>query len=105
MREAFRNNIFLWILFSVPLTIGFGLLVAVLADRSKFERLGKAIIFLPMAISFVGASVIWNFIYVARPPELSQIGLLNAIVVALGGLHGLGPPTRPSFRGTISFLW
>ena len=84
MREAFRNNIFLWILFGVPLTVGFGLMIATLADRSKFERLSKALIFLPMAISFVGASVIWNFIYEVRPSDAPQIGLLNAIVVAIG---------------------
>jgi alpha-glucoside transport system permease protein len=64
--------------------VALGLLVAVLADRSRFERVAKSLIFLPMAISFVGASVIWNFMYVARPPELNQIGLLNAIVTGLG---------------------
>lgn len=85
MREAFRNNLFFWILFGVPLTVIFGLVVAVLADRSRFERVAKSFIFLPMAISFVGAGVIWNFIYEVRPPTAPQIGLLNAIVVALGG--------------------
>jgi alpha-glucoside transport system permease protein len=62
-----------------------GLLVATLADRSKFERVAKSLVFLPMAISFVGASVIWNFMYEIRPADQPQIGLLNAIVVALGG--------------------
>jgi alpha-glucoside transport system permease protein len=85
MREAFRNNIFMWILIATPLTVGFGLLVAVLADRSKFERVSKTLIFMPMAISFVGASVIWNFIYEVKPVGQPQIGLLNAIVVGLGG--------------------
>ncbi|NOX60370.1 MAG: sugar ABC transporter permease [Chloroflexi bacterium] len=85
MREAFRNNIFFWILIGAPLTVGFGLVVAVLADRSRFERSAKALVFLPMAISFVGAGVIWNFVYEARPIEFPQIGLLNAVVVALGG--------------------
>lgn len=85
MREAFRNNLFFWILFGVPLTVVFGLVVAVLADRSRFERVAKSFIFLPMAISFVGAGVIWNFVYEVRPPTAPQIGLLNAIVVALGG--------------------
>lgn len=84
MLEAFRNNI-MWIVFGATVTVMVGLLIAVLADRSKFERLGKSAIFLPMAISFVGAGVIWNFIYEVRPANLPQIGLLNAIVVGLGG--------------------
>ena len=84
MREAFRNNI-MWIIFGATLTVVFGLLIAVLADRSRFERLGKSAIFLPMAISFVGAGVIWNFIYEVRPVDAPQIGLLNALVVAAGG--------------------
>ena len=69
MREAFRNNIFFWMLVATPLTVGFGLLVAVLADRSKFERVAKSLIFMPMAISFVGAGVIWNFIYEVKPVD------------------------------------
>ena len=84
MLEAFRNNI-MWIVFGATLTVAFGLLIAVLADRSGFERLGKSAIFLPMAISFVGAGVIWNFVYEVRPVDAPQIGLLNAIVVGLGG--------------------
>jgi alpha-glucoside transport system permease protein len=85
LREALRNNLFFWILIATPLTVVSGLLVAVLADRSKFERTAKAMIFMPMAISFVGASVIWNFIYEVKPADAPQIGLLNAIMVAFGG--------------------
>ncbi len=99
MLEAFRNNLFFWILFGVPLTIIFGLLVAVLADRSKYERVAKSLIFLPMAISFVGAGVIWNFIYEVRPVNFPQIGLLNAIVVALGGQ----PQAWPAYTGISPF--
>lgn len=84
MLEAFRNNL-LWIVFGSTLAVGFGLIIAVLADRSRFEKFAKSMIFLPMAISFVGASIIWNFIYEFRPSEQPQIGLLNAIVVGLGG--------------------
>jgi alpha-glucoside transport system permease protein len=84
MREAFRNNI-MWIIFGATFSVLFGLLIAVLADRSRGEKLAKSLIFLPMAISFVGAGVIWNFIYEVRPINVPQIGLLNAIVVALGG--------------------
>lgn len=86
MLEAFRNNIVFWILVATPLTVIFGLLVAVLADRSKFERLAKSMIFMPMAISFVGAGVIWNFIYEVKPIDSEQIGLLNAVVAFFGGV-------------------
>jgi alpha-glucoside transport system permease protein len=84
MLEAFRNNI-MWIVFGSTFSVVFGLLIAVLADRSRYEKLAKSLIFLPMAISFVGASIIWNFIYEYRPAGQTQIGLLNAILVALGG--------------------
>jgi len=89
MLGALRNNILFWIGIATPLTVIAGLLIAVLADRSKFERTAKSLIFMPMAISFVGASVIWNFIYEVSPVGTPQIGLLNAIVAGLGGQpHG-----------------
>ena len=81
---AIRNNL-MWIVFGSTLSVVFGLLVATLADRSKFERVSKSLIFLPMAISFVGAGVIWRFMYVVQPANRPQIGLMNAITVALGG--------------------
>lgn len=90
MLEAFRNNI-MWIIFGSTFSVVFGLIVAVLADRSRFEKLAKSFIFLPMAISFVGASIIWNFIYEFRPAGQSQVGLLNAIVVGLGGVPRAWP--------------
>jgi alpha-glucoside transport system permease protein len=80
---ALRNNL-LWVLFGATACIVLGLLIAVLADRSSFERVAKAIIFLPMAISFVAAGVIWKFIYYYQPGN-EQVGLLNAVVVAMGG--------------------
>lgn len=84
MLEAFRNNL-MWIIFGSTFSVMFGLVIAVLADRSSFEKLAKSMIFLPMAISFVGASIIWNFIYEYRPVDQPQIGLLNAVVKGLGG--------------------
>jgi len=84
MFTAFRNNI-LWIVFGASLSVIFGLLIAVLADRSRFETFAKSLIFMPMAISMVGAGVIWNFIYEVRGVGEPQIGLLNAVWVALGG--------------------
>lgn len=84
MLEAFRNNV-LWMIIGTAGCVSLGLLVAVLADKSKFETLAKALIFLPMAISFVGAGVIWRFIYAFSPPGQPQVGLLNAVVAGLGG--------------------
>ncbi len=84
MLEAFRNNL-MWIIFGSTFSVVFGLVVAVLADRSRYEKIAKSFIFLPMAISFVGASIIWNFIYEFRPVGQPQVGLLNAFVVSLGG--------------------
>ena len=86
MLEAFRNNL-MWMVIGTSLSVGLGLLIAVLADRSRFEALYKAVIFMPMAISFVGAGVIWKFVYTYKGEGvgIQEIGLLNAIVLALGG--------------------
>ena len=83
MLNAFRNNL-LWVILMVGGTVGMGLLIAVLADRVKYEALAKAIIFMPMAISFVGAGIIWKFVYAFGTGQ-AQIGLLNRIVTLLGG--------------------
>ncbi len=84
MLTAFRNNA-LWVGVFTLCTVSFGLLFAVLLDRVRYERIIKSIVFIPMAISMVGAGTIWKFVYAYRPAGASQIGLLNAIVVALGG--------------------
>ena len=83
-REALRNN-FLWLLVVPAAATGFGLIAAQLTDRIRWGNIAKALIFMPMAISFVGAAVIWKLVYDARPIDQEQIGVLNAIVVALGG--------------------
>ena len=80
MFDAFRNNL-MWIVFGSTACIVFGLLIAVLADRSHFENFAKSLIFLPMAISMVGAGVIFNMIYNVNP----NIGLLNAVYTGLTG--------------------
>ena len=90
MLEAFRNNL-MWIVFGSTFSVAFGLIIAVLADRSKFEKAAKSFIFLPMAISFVGASIIWNFIYEFRPVGQPQVGLLNAFVTSFGGVPQAWP--------------
>lgn len=81
--ESVRNNI-LWLLVPLMSTI-FGLLIAVLADNVRWGTIVKSLIFLPMAISFVGASVIWRFVYYYKGDGIPQIGLLNALIVSLGG--------------------
>ena len=61
-----------------------GLVYAVLVDRTRFEKFAKTLIFLPMAISMVGASIIWKFVYEYKAPGVPQTGLLNQILVWLG---------------------
>ncbi len=80
-------NTFLWILIVPTFSIVFGLLIATLADRLRptGEKISKTLIFLPLAISAVGSVAIFRLIYNAVPATQSQTGLLNAIVVALGG--------------------
>ena len=73
MLEAFRNNL-LWMVLGTSVSVGLGLLIAVLADRSRFESVYKAIIFMPMAISFVGAGVIWKFIYTYKGTGVGDPG-------------------------------
>ncbi|RRR75870.1 MAG: sugar ABC transporter permease [Candidatus Viridilinea halotolerans] len=84
MLTAFRNNIFFWMLIGTLGCVLFGLIIAILADRSSFETVAKSLIFMPMAISFVGAGVIWRFVYYYAPPGQTQIGLLNAMGTGLG---------------------
>jgi alpha-glucoside transport system permease protein len=85
LRGTIINN--LWWVFTVTIAAtAMGLAIAVLADRSKRENLAKSIIFMPMAISFVGAGIIWRFMYIARPPVRDQTGVVNSLWVWLGEL-------------------
>ena len=87
---AIRNNV-LWVFVFTFATLLLGLLIAVLTDRVRYEPLAKAVVFLPMAISFVAAGVIWKFMYDFRPPELPQTGTLNALLLAI--IPGFSPQT------------
>ncbi|WP_322411509.1 sugar ABC transporter permease [Microbacterium invictum] len=78
-------NTVIWVLFVPTLATALGLAYAVFIDKSRGERYYKALVFMPMAISFVGAGIIWRFVYEYRAGEREQIGLLNAIVTGLGG--------------------
>jgi alpha-glucoside transport system permease protein len=82
--ESMRNNL-LWLVVVPTLATFFGLVAAALTDRIKWGNFAKSMIFMPMAISFVGAAVIWKFIYDYRGEGQIEIGLLNAIVEYFGG--------------------
>ncbi|NND02716.1 MAG: sugar ABC transporter permease [Acidimicrobiia bacterium] len=89
LRGTIINNLW-WVFTVTAVATGLGLAVAVLADRSKRENLAKSIIFMPMAISFVGAGIIWRFMYIARPPQREQTGVLNSLWVWLGQISNSG---------------
>jgi alpha-glucoside transport system permease protein len=99
LRDALINNL-LWIIVVPAASVAVGLLVAVLADRLKtrWEKVSKSMIFMPMAISFVGASTIWLFMYTWRPEGTAQIGLLTAIAGALGAFPDTPIVQNQSFR-------
>ena len=88
MQDVLLNNL-LWLVLFAGLSVALGLLFAVLTGRVRYESVAKSIIFIPMAISFVAAAVIWRFVYAYQPPGFTQFGLLNA---AAGGV---GLPPQP----------
>ncbi len=83
---ALKNNL-LWVILLTLFSVGFGMLIAVLVDRVRYESVAKAVIFLPLAISMVAASVIWRFMFLYNAPGEAQTGTLNAFI----GLFGIGP--------------
>jgi alpha-glucoside transport system permease protein len=83
---ALRNNA-IWLVLLTGLTVGIGLALAVLLDRVRYESVAKAVVFMPLAISFVGAGVIWRFMLDYRPPGTPQTGTVNAIL----GVFGMKP--------------
>ena len=84
IRAALLNN-FLWLLVVPAASTFLGLVTAALTDRIAWGNIAKSLVFMPMAISFVGATVIWKFVYDYRGADQTQIGLLNAIITGLGG--------------------
>jgi alpha-glucoside transport system permease protein len=97
-RQSILNNI-LWLIIVPSLSTAFGLVIAVLADRLWWGNIAKSLVFMPMAISFVGASVIWKFVYDYRGEGDNQIGILNAIVTAFGGDPQAWITLTPSWLG------
>lgn len=106
MLLALRNNA-LWLLLMVPGTIAGGPFFALLADRVRYESAAKAIIFMPTAISFIGAGIIWRFVYDVESGGGPQIGLLNAIIVGLGGkaVTWLSDPAINNFSLMVVGVW
>jgi len=83
-RVAILNTV-LWVLVVPALSTIAGLAYAVFVDKARGEKVLKALVFMPMAISFVGASIIWKFVYDANAADQPQIGLLNGIIQFFGG--------------------
>jgi len=106
MLLALRNNA-LWLLLMVPGTIAGGLFFAILADRVRYEAVAKSIVFMPTAISFIGAGIIWRFVYDIESGGGPQIGLLNAIITGLGGtpVTWLSDPAINNFSLMLVGVW
>lgn len=102
----FRNNI-IWLIVGTAGSVGLGLVIAALVDRVRREALAKTFIFLPLAISLVGASVIWRFVYQWVPAGQPQYGLLNAIWTGFGGqpVPWVQTPPVNTFALIIIFVW
>jgi alpha-glucoside transport system permease protein len=106
MLVAFRNNV-LWLVVGTAGSVVIGLLFAAMVDRVKREALAKTFIFLPIAISLVGASVIWRFVYAWRPEGEPQIGVVNAIGNVLGAeaVPWLQTPPVNTFALIAIMIW
>ena len=100
-------NTILWILVVPIFTAALGLLLAIMLDRIKHESIPKSLLFMPMAISFVGASIIFKFVYEYREPDEVQIGLLSTIVDFLGGTPSDWMLSKPlnTFLLMIIYVW
>ena len=105
--EALRNNM-LWLIIVPAGATAFGLLAAQLTDRIKWGAIAKSLIFMPMAISFVGAAVIFKLVYDARPEDVAQIGILNAVYLQLGGAEPVTWLTVPFWNNLflmVVLIW
>jgi alpha-glucoside transport system permease protein len=103
---ALRNNV-IWLIFGTGGAVLFGLTIAILVDRVRFEKASKTLIFIPMAISMVGASVIWRFMYWWQPEGETQIGLVNAMWTRLGNAPVAFMQTIPlnTFALILIMVW
>ena len=105
--KSIMVNTILWILVVPIFTAALGLLLAIMLDRIKHESIPKSLLFMPMAISFVGASIIFKFVYEYSEPGEAQIGLLSSIVDFLGGTPKDWMLSKPlnTFLLMIIYVW
>jgi alpha-glucoside transport system permease protein len=99
---SLRNNAY-WLVLLTFFTTGLGLIFAVLFDRVKYESFVKGLIFMPTAISFTAASIIWKLMYQFQPISVPQTGLLNEIIVSLGG-QPVSFTTQPNINN-FALIW
>lgn len=103
-----RNNL-AWLVLFTGVTVSAGLLLAVLTDRVRYESIAKAVIFVPMALSFVATGVIWTFMYQYQPdvPGFTQTGTVNGALVGLGGppVAWLIEPKVNTFAIIVAGIW
>ena len=101
-----RNTV-IWVLIVPALSTAIGLAYAVFIDKSRGEKFFKILVFMPMAISFDGASSIWRFIYAYRPEGDDQIGVLNGLVTLFGGepVNWLQQAPLNSFLLMVVLIW
>jgi len=100
-------NTIVWVLVVPTVSTIVGLAYAVFIDRTRGEKIYKILVFMPMAISFVGASIIWRFVYEYRDKQYDQIGLLNQLIVWFGGEPQqflLNPPWNTMFL-IVVLIW
>lgn len=102
LRGTIINNLW-WVFLVTVMATALGLAAAVLADRLPGESVAKSIIFMPMAISFVGAGIIWRFVYIGRPPSTPQTGLVNAIWLEMGDMSRSGTASKVATVLLIGF--
>jgi len=99
-------NTLIWALLAPTISVAFGLAYAVFIDRARGEKILNVLVFMPVAISFVGAGIIWKFMYDYRQGD--QLGLLNAIVTMFGGdpVNWLAvQPVINTLMLLIVFIW
>ena len=106
MLDVLKNNL-IWLILATILTVGLGLIIAVLVDRVKIEALVKSMLFIPMAISAVAAGIIWRFVYIYEPKGQTQIGLLNAFTefIKINPQAWVQNPTFSTYALIVVYVW